>query len=105
MRNAFVVLLVLISLFGGYGIGFWQGAYEKTIPDSTDYVIHEILIKNDSLSQANDSITNRIKEIEKTYETTVTDILGNDVHDDYNFFNDYLRRYNSINNFGSVKAN
>lgn len=102
MKNILITLLAILLLFGAYGLGFWYGSYEKEIPNNNDSIVYEILIQNDSLIHANDSISNKIKEIEESYEKTVTNILSNDVHSDYNFFEAYTRRYSG--NYNSVAA-
>lgn len=100
----FVLALLLLIL------SFFAGRYSviSTIPntpvnDTIAPKIEKIIIKNDSLLRINDSINLKVIEIEKTYETTVDDIIRNNTTADYDFFSTYINRYCGYNNFDTTQ--
>ncbi len=92
MKNILIVGLGVLLLIGM----FFIGRSTKTLPKSNDtiaYKIEQVIINNDSLIRVNDSITFKVKEIEKVHEKTVDDIIRNNPITDYQFFSAYIERY------------
>jgi Asp/Glu/hydantoin racemase len=95
-----VIMLVVASFFAGrFSVTRSTGEFVDTIAPK----IEKYFISNDSLLRINDSINIKVVEVEKTYETTIDDIIRNNPRDDYDFFSTYVERYRGDYNTDTIK--
>lgn len=66
--------------------------------DSLEAELAKIENKKDSINKEIDTVYIKLKVVEKEYEEKYNDILFNSTSDDYLFFTEYVKRYDSINN-------
>ena len=107
MQKVILVLLIVIIFALGYII-FKPEKQTQNYSQKFDSIQTELsFIKNkrDSISRVMDTTVIKIKENEKYYKEVVNTIIHNTVDDDYVFFINYLKRYDSINNPDSTKEN
>jgi hypothetical protein len=95
MKKYIIYGLIILFLVGAFigGMCFQNYRNDSELNDTITTQIEKYIIHNDSILRINDSINFKVKEITKTYEKTVDDIIRNNPHDDYNFFSTYIERY------------
>lgn len=100
MKKYFIYVLIILLLIGSFvsGMYFQKSRTKAEQVDSITPVVEQYIIHNDSVLRINDSINFKVKEIEKTYEKTIDDIIRNNPTDDYTFFSTYIERYCGHNN-------
>ena len=114
MRKAEKVILIFF-IFTSLALGYILFKPEKQTPDyskridSLESELSSIKIKRDSIAERIDTTIIKIKQNEKSYKETISNIVNNTTSDDYIFFINYLKwnreRFDSINNSNSTERN
>ena len=108
-------LIVILLIFNSLALGYIIFKPEKQNPDyskridSLESELSSIKTKRDSIAGRIDTTIIKIKQNEKIYKETISNIINNTTSDDYIFFINYLKwnreRFDSINNSSSTEGN
>lgn len=107
-----ISLIIIISLYLGFGIYYIVISKSRSILDSKEYIekidsleseISIFQFKKDSIDTVIDTVYIKIKDNNKRYEKNINNIINNSTNDDYLFFTKYIERnktrFDSIYNF------
>lgn len=100
------ILIVIVSLFVGFGIGYLvlPKPVQQPIPDTKEYIeridsleseISVLHSKSDSIDTVIDTVYVRINDNNKRYEENSNTVINNSTSDNYLFFTEYINRNKS----------
>ena len=113
VEKVILAFFIFISLALGYIV--FKSEKQVQTPDYSERIdsleseLSSIKSKRDSIAGKIDTTVIKIKQNEKSYKETISNIINNTTSDDYIFFINYLKwnreRFDSINNSCPTERN